>query len=149
MEEGNLLGHIISKDGIWIDPSYVQAIWKIELPRSKKKVQAFNGKVNFLRKFIPNLAEHLRDLTNMLKKNSDVKWSEDAQKYFHSVKFSLTTATILISPDYTSDFITFSFASEHTMAVVLMQKRDKIELPISFFSRNIRDATIFYNIIEK
>ena len=103
----------------------------------------------FLRRFIPNLAEHLRELTNMLKKYSDVEWSEDARKYFHSVKFSLTTAPILISPDYTSDFIIFSFSSEHTMAVVLMQKRDKTKLPIAFLSRNIRYASLRYNIIEK
>jgi hypothetical protein len=35
------------------------------------------------------------------------------------------------------------------MAAVLMQKRDKTELPIAFFSRNIRDAALKYNIIEK
>ena len=36
MEEGNILGHIISKDGIWIDPSWVEVIQQIEFPRSKK-----------------------------------------------------------------------------------------------------------------
>ena len=88
-------------------------------------------------------------MKNMLNKNSDVKWSEDAWKYFHSIKFALTTGPILISPDYTSDFIIFSFSSKHTMAIVLMQKRDKTKLPLSFFSRNIRDAALRYNIIEK
>ena len=69
MEEGKLLGHIISKDGIRIDPSHVQAIQKIDLPRNKKEIQSFNGKMNFLRCFVPNLAEHLREMTNMLKKD--------------------------------------------------------------------------------
>ena len=73
--------------------------------------------MNFLHRFIPNLVEHLRELTNMLKKYNDVKWSKDARKSFHSVKFALITSSVLISPDYTSDFIIFSFASEHTMAV--------------------------------
>ena len=61
----------------------------------------------------------------MMKKDSDVKWSEDAHKYFHSVNFSLTTASVLIGPDYNSNFIIFSFDSEHTMATILMQRRDK------------------------
>ena len=48
MDEGNLLGHIISKDGLHIDPSRVEAIKLIDLPQNKKEIQAFNGKMNFL-----------------------------------------------------------------------------------------------------
>ena len=121
----------------------------IDLPRNKKEIQAFNGKMNFLHRFIPNLAENLREMTNMLKKDSTVKWSEEAIKSFNLVKFSLSNAPVLISPDYTQDFIIFSFASEHTMAGVFMQKRDQIEKPIAFLSRTIRDATLRYDIIEK
>jgi len=75
MEEGKLLGHIISKDGIRIDPAHVQAIQQIDLPRNKKEIQSFNGKMNFLRCFVPNLAENLKEMTNMLKKDSQVKWT--------------------------------------------------------------------------
>lgn len=56
LEEEKLLGHIISKDGIKIDPSKVEAIQKIEIPRTKKEIQSFIGKVNFLRRFISNFA---------------------------------------------------------------------------------------------
>ena len=114
MDEGKLLGHIISKDGIRIDLARVEAIQLIDPPRNKKEIQAFNGKMNFLRRFIPNLAEHLREMTNILKKDSTVKWSEEAIKSFNLVKFALSNAPVLISPDYTQDFIIFSFASEHT-----------------------------------
>ena len=68
MDEGKLLGDIISKEGIRIDPSRVEAIQKIDFPWSKKEIQSFNGKMNSLRHFVPNLAEHLREITNMLKK---------------------------------------------------------------------------------
>eukprot|EP00253_Pinus_taeda_P011509 PITA_11509 len=149
MSEGKLLGHIISKDGIRIDPARVEAIQKLEQPRSKKEIQSFNGKLNFLRRFIPNLAEHLREITNMLKKDSELKWTEEAVKSFNLVKLILSSAPTLISPDYTQDFILFSFASEHTLAAVLMQKRDGFERPIAFFSRIIRDGALNYNIIEK
>ena len=54
MEEGELLGHIISKDGIFIDPSRAEATQQIDFPCNKKEIQAFNGKMNFLRRFIPN-----------------------------------------------------------------------------------------------
>eukprot|EP00253_Pinus_taeda_P001409 PITA_01409 len=150
MEEGKLLGHIISKDGIHIDPERVEAVPQLYFPRNKKEIQSFNGKINFLRRFIPNLAEHLREMADMLKKESEVRWSVDAKKYFNAIKFSLSTAPTLINLDYTSDFIIFSLVSEHTLAAVLMEKEDqKNEQPIAFFNRTIRDAALKYNIIEK
>jgi len=44
MEEGKLLGHIISKEGIKVDPSGVEGILKIGTPKSEKEVQSFLGK---------------------------------------------------------------------------------------------------------
>ena len=41
VQEGKLLGHIVSVDGIRIDPKGVNSILKISLPRSKKDVQLF------------------------------------------------------------------------------------------------------------
>ena len=149
MEEGKLLGNIISKDGIHIDPAHVQVIQQIDLPRNKKEVQLFNGKMNFLHRFVPNLVEHLREMTNMLKKDSQVKWTKEAVKSFNLVKLALSSTPVLVSLDYSQDFIFFSFASKHTMAAVLVQKRDDHERPIAFFSRAIRDASLKYNIIEK
>jgi len=73
LEEGKLLGHIISKDGIIIDPTRIEAILQIPHLRNVKELQAFLGKINFLRRFIPNLAELIRLLNNMLKKDSKVK----------------------------------------------------------------------------
>ena len=127
----------------------MEAIQKIDFPQSKKEIQSFNGKINFLRHFVPNLAKHLREITNMLKKDSEVRWTKEAVKSFNLVKLALSSALVLISLDYAQDFILVSFASNHTMAVVLMQKRDQLEKPIAFFSRTIRDAALKYNIIEK
>jgi hypothetical protein len=75
MEEGKFLGHIISKQGIKIDLSRVEGILKIGTPRSKKEVQSFLGKVNFMRRFIPNLVEITKHITNMLRKGSEIKWT--------------------------------------------------------------------------
>jgi hypothetical protein len=65
-------------------------------------------------------------------------------------KKALTEAPVLISPDYSKDFLIFSFASFDTVAVVLLQKNHEgLEQPISFFSRALRDAEIRYDIMEK
>eukprot|EP00253_Pinus_taeda_P032587 PITA_32587 len=150
LEEGKLLGHIISKDGIRIDPERIQAILQIPYPRNIKELQAFLGKINFLRRFIPNIAELLRLLSNMLKKDAKVKWSLEAKKAFESIKTALTQMPVLTSPQFDRDFIIFSFASEHTIAVVLLQKDDQgNEKPIALFSRALRDPPLKYQIMEK
>jgi hypothetical protein len=77
MPEGKLLGHIISAGGIKIDPKRVEAIQKIEIPRNKKSIQSFIGRINFLRRFVPNFAEIIRPITNMLKKDVVIKWSQE------------------------------------------------------------------------
>lgn len=86
----------------------------------------------------------------MLKNDSQVMWSLEAKKSFHAVHFALSTTPILIRLYYTSYFIIFLFTSEHTLATVLMQKKDqKNEQLISFVSCTMRDATLKHNIIEK
>jgi hypothetical protein len=56
----------------------------------------------------------------------------------------------LISPDFTKDFYLFSFASEHTIAVVLLQKNNEgYGKPIAFFRKALRDGALNYKIMEK
>ena len=43
VDEGKLLGHIISKDGVKVDPERVEAINKVPLPHNLKSVHSFNG----------------------------------------------------------------------------------------------------------
>jgi hypothetical protein len=138
MEEGKLLGYIISKEGIKIDPSRVDGILKIDTPCSKKEVQYFLGKVNFLRRFILNLEEIIKDITCMLIKGNGIKWNPEARKYFEDIKVALTRDPMLASPDFTKYFILFSFTSEHTIAGMLLQKDEQnFEKPIAYFSRTL------------
>lgn len=59
-------------------------------------------------------------------------------------------APILINPDYSKEFHLFSFASEETIAVVLLQQDEEgSEHPIAFFSKDLRDAELRYDIMEK
>jgi hypothetical protein len=123
VEEGKLLGHIISKEGIKIDPNRVEGILKIDTPHSKKEVQSFLGKVNFLRRFIPNLVEIIKHITCMLRKGNEIKWNSEAKKYFEDIKVALTKSPVLASPDFMKDFLLFSFTSEHTIVGILLLER--------------------------
>ena len=78
-QEGKILGHIISKEGIKIDPKRIEGILQISHPRNIKELQYLIGKINFLRRFITNLAKLLRNITNMMKRESRVKWTKEAK----------------------------------------------------------------------
>jgi hypothetical protein len=150
MEERKLLGHIISKEGIKVDPNRVEGILKIGIPRSKKEVQYFLDKFNFLRRFIPNLVEIIKYITDMLKKGNEIKWTPDAIKSFEDIKVALTKVPVLANPNFEKDFILFSFASEHIMDNVLLQKDEhNYENPIAYCSKTLRDAPLKYDIMEK
>jgi ribonuclease HI len=149
MQEGKLLGHIVSRDGIRIDPKRVEAIETLAIPRNVKEIQSFLGKIIFLRRFVPNFAEIVKLITDMLRKNNEVKWTTEARASFAHIKKVISEAPVLASPDYLKEFFIFSFASEHTLAVVLLQKNEEgFEQPIAFFSKSLRDAELKYNIME-
>jgi hypothetical protein len=113
-------------------------------------VQSFLGKVNFLRRFIPNPVEIINHITNMLKKGSEIKWTPEARKYFEDIKVALTKAPMLANPNFLKDFILFSFSSEHTITGVLLQKDEhNFERHIAYYSRRLRDSPLKYDIMEK
>ena len=66
--EGKILGFIVSKDGIIIDQERVQAIAKIGLPGSKKAMQSFLGKINFVKRFVPKFAQIVNPLHYLVNK---------------------------------------------------------------------------------
>eukprot|EP00253_Pinus_taeda_P028561 PITA_28561 len=122
LEEGKLLGHIVSAAGVRINLERVKAIQTLSVLRSKKDIQSFLGKINFVRRFIPNFAELVKHITSMLKKGSEIKWTEAARKSFDSIRKAIMEAPTLISPDYSKEFHIFSFASEDTLAAGLLAK---------------------------
>jgi hypothetical protein len=101
MQEGKLLGNIVSKDGIKFDPELVEAIYLINIPINGKEIQSFLGKINFLRRFIRIFSKIIKLITDMLKMNNEVKWVAKAKSSFERVKKTIGEAPILVSLDYT------------------------------------------------
>jgi hypothetical protein len=103
-----------------------------------------------MRRFIPNFVEIVRLITDMLKKNNEVIWTTESREYFAHIKKVISEAPVLASPNYLKDFLIFLFASEHTLATVLLQKNEEgFEKPIAFFSKRLQDVELKYNIMEK
>jgi len=68
------------------------------------------------------MAEIIKNITNMLRKISEIKWTHKARKSFQDIKVELTKSPVLASPNFAKDFILFSFTSEHTIVGVILQK---------------------------
>jgi hypothetical protein len=107
LKEGKLLGHIVSDDGVKIDPKRVEAIKNMSLPRSKKDIQSFLGTINFVRRFIVKFAKLTKHISTMLRKDSEVKWTKAARHSFNAIKKAITTAPVLISPNFSKVFYIF------------------------------------------
>jgi hypothetical protein len=94
-----------------------------------------------LRRFIPNFAEIVKILTNMLKKCNKVKWNAKEKSSFQQIKKALGEVPVLVSPNYSKEFLVFSFAFKSTIVVVLLQNNDEnFEQPISFFIKILWDS---------
>ena len=62
----------------------------------------------------------MKYITNMLRKENEIKWTFEARKYFSNIKKALTKVPVLNSPDCSRDFQIFSFALEHIVVGVLL-----------------------------
>ena len=66
------------------------------------------------------------NITNMLKKDHEIKWTIDARRSFKDIKQVITGAPILVSLDFSKDFLIFSYASDHTIARIFSDAFDHI-----------------------
>ena len=80
LDEGKLLGFIVSKDGIYIDPERVDEIKWIAFPHNKKTMQSFLGKINFVKRFVPDFSQIVLPLQNMIKTNYIFKWGHNERE---------------------------------------------------------------------
>jgi ribonuclease HI len=148
--EGKLLGHIVSPEGVKVDPERVVAIQRLPLPTNKKEMQSFFGKVNFLRRFIPDFAQVAKPLNQLMKKDIRFKWDPPTRQAFESIKQSIAFAPLLVSPDPSKDFVMYTNSSEETISAILLQKDHEENLrPIAFVSQNLKPHQLNYSPLEK
>ena len=83
---GKLLGFVVSNKGIEVDPAKIKAIQEIPVPRSKKEIIGFLGRLNYIARFISHLTATCEPLFKLLKKDQVVKWNDECQIAFDKIK---------------------------------------------------------------
>ena len=125
LREVSFLGHIISEEGIRVDPKKIEEIIEWKPSRNVTKVRSFLGLEGYYRRFIKGFSMIAAPMTRLLQKNVRIEWSEKCQASFEKLKAFLTKASVLTQPTYGKEDMIFSDASLNGFRCVLMQK-DKV-----------------------
>ena len=150
VESGRLLGFFVSKSGIRVNPSKVEAIINLPPPSTLRQLQSLQGKVNFLRRFIPNYVELMKSFTRLLKHNIPFFWDEIANRSFDALKHALTHAQLLHPLNYNQDYFLYLAASNSMIGMVLAQEDEFYnDHVIYYLSRNLHLTEIKYSHVEK
>jgi len=99
LEEIKFLGHVISKKGVSIDPTKVEAVLQWEPPKSVIEIRSFLGLAGYYRRFIEGFSKIAMPLTQLTKKGQKFEWTENCENSFQELKKRLTTSPVLALPD--------------------------------------------------
>ena len=106
------------------------------MPHHKRGLQCFIGRINFVRRFILDIANLLKPLTSMPKKKVIFSWSKEAKDSFGAIKEALSSAPTLVNPNFSKYFILYAYGSMDTISAILVQQNDQCsKQPILFFSK--------------
>ncbi|CAH8547737.1 unnamed protein product [Schistosoma rodhaini] len=149
------LGHYIDSQGIKPLPQKVEAIINYPEPTSVKALRRFLGTLNFYRRFLPNCADVLQPLTDLLKedkassknKNQLFHLPSDAKIAFEKAKNLIADATMLqhLNTDPQTHLILCTDASQKAVGAVLQQRVNNMIKPIAFFSKRLSPAQERYS----
>ncbi|KAA3487569.1 DNA/RNA polymerases superfamily protein [Gossypium australe] len=122
LKEVGFLGHIVSGDGIRVDPSKISAIVDWKLPRNVTEVRSFLGLAGYYRRFVKGFSMIATLMTRLLQKDVKFDWTEKCQQNFEKLKALLTKAPVSVQPESGREFVVYSDASLNGLGCVLMQE---------------------------
>ena len=146
------MGHQVSIiDGIpHINPvkSRVDAIVKLDPPKSPKNCKQFCGMVNYLSMFLKDLQTKLIPIYHLTKKSVPFHWGELQQKAFEQIKKDLTEAPVLAMPNSEGHMVLVSDTSKIACGSALYQEQKGRYRLIAYFSKKLPLSAQRYSISE-
>eukprot|EP00253_Pinus_taeda_P015634 PITA_15634 len=116
------LGHVITKEGIAVDPEKIKAIMDWPVPKDVADIRSFMGLAGYYIRFVEGFSTVAFPITSLQKKGKTFHWTPRCQQSFEQLKHLLTTAPILRIADPDKDYVVCTDASKEGVGGVLMQE---------------------------
>ncbi|MCO5604727.1 hypothetical protein L7F22_058897 [Adiantum nelumboides] len=145
LQEIQYLGHIISKNGIRMDPAKLEVIKDWPNPRNLHEVRSFIGMCAYYRRFIEKFSLIAGPLHDLTKKNVKYVWTEKRQQAFDTLKQKLISQPVLALPDLSKPFEVQCDACGDCLGAVLLQEGHAI----AYESRRLSSDEQILGIYEK
>jgi hypothetical protein len=120
VEEVPFLGHVLSRDGIFVDPTKVQEVLDWKAPTMVSKVRSFLSLAGYCRRFILDFSKIAKPMTQLLHKDVKFFWNLECEEAFHTLRTLLTFAPILAQPNIEKPFDVYCDGSDTGLGCVLM-----------------------------
>ncbi|KAG8489095.1 hypothetical protein CXB51_017085 [Gossypium anomalum] len=114
------LGHIVSAEGIRVDPSKISTVVDWKPPRNVSKVRSFLGLAGYYRIFVKGFPMIATPITWLLQKDVKFEWSDKYQQSFNQLKGLLVETPVLIQLESSKEFLIFSDVLLNGLGCVLM-----------------------------
>ena len=149
VNQGIVLGHIISNKVIEVDKAKIELIFKLPSPTNVKTMRQFLGHAGVYRRFIKDFSKIAKPLYKLLEKDAKFVWDEDFKKSFKELKAYLTTAPIVRAPNWKLPFEVMYNASDLTIGVVIGQREERKPYVVYYASKILNEAQRNYTTTEK
>jgi hypothetical protein len=95
----SFLGHVISRDGIKVDPAKIEAIFEWKQPESVAETRSFLGSTGYYWRFIKGFSSLATPMTKLLHKNVSILKNDKCERCFQELKRRLVTTPVLSLPE--------------------------------------------------
>ncbi len=146
-------GHIVSRQGVGVDPAKSETIEQWPTATSVKDVRAFLGLASYYRRYISGFSTVAAPLTNLTRQGVDLVWDHACEGASRTLKAALVSAPILAYTTREGHFVLSTDASDVGIGAVLAQEQEEgrrvAKKIIAYVSKTLSDSQRRYCTTNK
>ena len=121
LERVVFLGHVVTAQGIEVDPNKVEVVLNWSRPTNISEVRSFLGLAGYYKRFIEGFSKLARPLTELTCIGTKFKWTEKCESSFEELRKMMVNVPILTTPEGSKGFVIYSDVSKQGIGCVLMR----------------------------
>ncbi|GKV00924.1 hypothetical protein SLEP1_g13532 [Rubroshorea leprosula] len=158
VESGKVLGFMVSRRGVEVNPEKIKAVAEMEPPKSVKDVQRLTGRVAALHRFISKSADKCLPFFKIMRlaaqkdesgKQKKFEWNPECQDAFDELKSYLSSPPLLTKAKDGEILYLYLGISDEAISSVLIREEGKQQKPVYYINSVLHGAEVRYSIAEK